>query len=269
MHTPNVRHSYTTGAEGNRLHYLDYGGDGPTLICMHGVIGNAWNWHAVATGLTEKRRVLALDFRGYGESQWSASRHYTTTDHVADLAAVINSRDEARVDLIGSSWGALVAIQYAAENPSGVGRLVVVDVEPAFEQDETDLFPRPTSYGNDDEVKAGVAQANPNASPEMVALIAATCFAPTDEGRLAPKHDPFFFERWPFRSDDHWERLGKLKAPTLFVHAADSFVNADVVADMASRAPDSQLVEVAHSTHVVPVDNPDGLLANLLPFLDA
>ena len=268
MHTPNVQHGYTTGAQGNRLHYLDYGGDGSTLICMHGVIGNAWNWYTVAAGIRDRRRVLALDFRGYGESQWSGSHDYTTSDHVADLGAFIESLGEDRVDLMGSSWGALVAIQYAADNPDRVGSLMVVDVEASFAQGETDLFPRPTSHADHAEVRAGVRAAFPNAPESMVELTAFTSFGPVDGGRLAPKHDPYFFERWPFRSDDHWGRLEGMETRALLVHAADSFVNGDVMADMARRMTDAQLARVSPSTHVIPVDNPEGLVERLIPFLD-
>ena len=267
METSSVRHGYTTGARGNRLHYLDYGGDGTTMICMHGVIGNAWNWSAVASGIRDRRRVLALDYRGYGESQWSPSHDYRTSDHVADLGALIESLGEDTVDLMGSSWGALVAIQYAAENPNRVGRIVVVDVEASFAQSETDLFPRPTSHADHAEVRTGLGFAFPNAPEEMLELTALTSFGPVDGGRLAPKHDPFFFERWPFRSDDHWNRLGQLRCPTLYVHASDSFVNHDVMAQMADRTPHAQLAQVENSTHVIPVDNPAGLLREVKDFL--
>ena len=267
METRSVRHGYTTGAQGNRLHYVDYGGNGTTMICMHGVIGNAWNWYAVASGLSDRRRVVALDFRGYGESQWSSSQDYQTSDHVADLGALIDSLGDDKVDLMGSSWGALVAIQYAAENPERVGQIVVVDVEASFSQSETDLFPRPTSHADHAEVRTGLGFAFPNASEEMLELTALTSFRPVDGGRLTPKHDPLFFERWPFRSDDHWERLKGMETPALLVHAEDSFVNFDVMAQMAHRMRNATLVQVQNSTHVVPVDNPDGLVEELLAFL--
>ncbi len=267
VQTPEVRHHYTTGAAGNRLHYVDYGGSGQPLICLHGVTGSAWTWYAVATGLTEYRRVLALDFRGFGDSQWSASADYRTSDHVADLGALVGTLGTERVDLMGSSWGALVAIEYAAECPQNVGRLVVVDVEPSFEQGETDLFPRPVSYNSATEVQAAEAQRHPHASEEMTAVMAATGYMPTTGGVLAPKHDPFFFERWPFRSDDHWDQLGRIEAPTLFLHAGNSFVRGDVMSEMTARVSESSYVEVAQSSHVMPVDNPQGLVAAVRPFL--
>ncbi len=266
--TPSVRHLYTTGASENRLHYIDFGGTGRPLIAMHGVTGNAWNWYKVAEGLTDRRHVYALDFRGYGESQWSSEGAYTTSDHVADLGAVLDSLGAPVVDLIGSSWGALVAIQYAAESPDRVGQLVVVDVEASFAQGETDLFPRPTSYAGINEVAAGEAQRNPNATPEMVAMMTATCYTPGAEGTLVPKHDPYFFKRWPFRSDDHWELLETIKAPTLLLHAASSFVNGATMEKMADRIPNALLVEIAESGHAVPVENPAGIVAAAASFLE-
>ncbi len=264
-----VRHFYTEGAVGNRLHGLDFGGEGSVLVCLHGVTGNAWNWHAVAAGVRACRRVLALDFRGYGESQWSPEQAYTTSDHAADLAGAVESLSPGSpVDLAGSSWGALVAIEYAAEHPDRVGRLAVVDVEPSFEQGETDLFPRPRDHADHDDVRAAVQRTYPNAPAEVVETVAATCFGPVAGGRLAPKHDPHFFERWPFRSDDHWERLPRIQAPTLHVHASDSFVRADVMAEMDRLTPQSSLVEIADSTHVVPVDNPAALADCLVSFLE-
>ena len=267
MDTSKVRHGFTEGAEGNRLHYLDFGGEGRAIICMHGVIGNAWNWAAVADGIGDQRRVLALDFRGYGESQWSPSQTYNTSIHASDLGALIDALGETQVDLMGSSWGGLVALQYAAENPDRVGELVIVDVEPSFAQSETDLFPRPTGHDNHAEVVKGLGFAFPNAPQEMIELTAAAAFGPVGDGRLAPKHDPLFFERWPFRSDNHWERLGQVGNRALLVHAADSFVNQDVMADMAGKMGNATLVQVENSTHVIPVDNPDGLVNVLRPFL--
>lgn len=265
--TPIARHCYTTGSSGNRLHYLDYGGSGRTLVTMHGVTGHAWNWYEVAGGLADHRRVYALDFRGYGESQWSSAGDYKTSHHVADLAALIDSLDGNQVDLMGSSWGALVAIQYAAENPDQVGNLIVVDVEPSFEQGETDLFPRATHYADMAEVAAGEASRNPNASPEMVAMMTATGYSPSSAGGLIPKHDPYFFERWPFRSDDHWERLGSIRAQTLLLHAANSFVNAAVMAEMTNRIAGARLVQVADSGHVVPIENPAAIVEAVASFL--
>src|SRR5205085_4220192 len=131
-----LRHGWVE-ASGLRLHHLEHGTGDPPVVCMHGVTGHAWVWHHVARGLSE-RRILALDFRGHGDSQWARDKAYTSAEHLADLEARLDALGESVVDLVGSSWGGLVAVAFAARNPERVRRLAIVDVEASFEQGETD-----------------------------------------------------------------------------------------------------------------------------------
>ena len=278
--TADVGHFYVPGAAGNRIHGLDFGGDGPTLVCLHGVTGNAWNWHAVALGVRAHRRVVALDFRGYGESQWSAAGAYTTADHVADLgrsgfAAVAGG---SPVDLAGSSWGALVALQYADEHPDQVGRLAVVETSsPPSSRARPTCSPAPGGRTTPTTTRSAPRWPAPIPTPPMrwskwwrppaTGRSTAAAWPPMTPHQWVSGDDPFFFERWPFRSDDHWDRLPRIQAPTLHVHASGSFVRAEVMAEMDRLTPESSLVEIDDSTHVVPVDNPSALIQALLPFL--
>jgi pimeloyl-ACP methyl ester carboxylesterase len=263
--TGDVRHEYLI-ANGLRLHLVNYPGVGRPTVCLHGVTGNGFAWGAVAERLASSLRVVAMDFRGHGDSQWSSSGAYATADHAEDLEAVLASLG-GPVDLIGSSWGGLVSVAVTAKRPELVRRLVVVDVEPSFEQSETDLFPRPHSFDSQAEAEAFERSGNPHAPEDMIRLMAAASTRPGTGGTLVPKHDPFFFERWPFRNDDHWEELPKLTVPVLYVHAGASFVRREVMERMAEQTPNATVVELPDTTHVVPVDNPDGLADLVAPFL--
>jgi len=254
---------------GLRLHHLDHGGSGEPIVLVHGVTGHAAAWHAVAPHLTDLGRPLAVELRGHGDSQWSAAGDYATTDHVADLVAVLDALGHEQVTVVGSAWGALVAIGVASMHPARVGRLAVVDVEASFEAGETDVFPRPRAYPDHAAAVAHERKANPHAPDDLLGLVAAGGTRPGPDGTLVPKHDPFFFERWPFRRDDWWDALGTIAAPTLLVHAGESFVRGEVMADMAARIADARLVAVAASTHVVPVDAPASLVEALRSFLGA
>jgi pimeloyl-ACP methyl ester carboxylesterase len=56
---------------GLKFHYLDYGSEGrPYLVLLHGLNGNAHAFDVVAPHLTASHYVVALDFRGHGDSQW-------------------------------------------------------------------------------------------------------------------------------------------------------------------------------------------------------
>jgi pimeloyl-ACP methyl ester carboxylesterase len=208
-----------------------------------------------------------MDLRGFGDSEWSSERRYRTPDHAEDVLGVLDALGIERATIVGSSWGALVGIAVATTARARVSRLVLVDVEPSFEQGETDLFPRPRHYDSHAAAVAHERNANPHAPDALLDLVVAAGTRSDASGGLVPKHDPFFFERWPFRSDDWWSALPHVSAPTLVVHASDSFVRRDVTEAMADALPEARHVEITPSTHVVPIDAPAPLAAALVGFL--
>jgi pimeloyl-ACP methyl ester carboxylesterase len=263
-----VTHGFVE-TNGQRLHHVVFGRSGPPAICLHGVTGNAFAWYAVASEIGDAASLISLDLRGYGDSQWSPAQAYRSDDHVADLEGIVAALGLERVTLLGSSWGGLIATSFAARHPDLVERLAIVDVEASFEQSETDLFPRPRAYASFEEAFAYERSGNPHASDHTLEIVASTVNRPSADGGFVPKHDPFFFERWPFRSDDHWDELPVLSMPVLLVHAQDSFVRGEVMERMAARIPNAELVHVPDSTHVVPIDNPVALGKHLGAFLGA
>jgi len=254
-------------ADGLRLHALDYGGTGRPIVCLHGVTAHAWVWSGVAERLVSVGQVVALDLRGFGDSQWSADAAYSTADHVKDLEALIASLGAKQVDLVGASWGGLVAIAFGAANQDRVHRLALVDVAPASGQAEDDVPPMAYDFANHAEVVAAERAANPHAPDQMIEIAASFGTRPGDAGRLYRKRDPFFMKRWPFRADDRWAELAALDVPTLVVHAANSFIPGDVAERMAKETRQASLVEIGDSGHVVPLENPNALADELLAFL--
>ena len=101
-----VRHAFVL-VNDLRLHRVEYGGSGRPIVCLHGVTGHAWVWHDVTAYLRSVGRVVGVDMRGYGESQWAPDGAYTTEHHVADLAGVLDDLGVEQVDLAGNSWGGM------------------------------------------------------------------------------------------------------------------------------------------------------------------
>ena len=274
--TPPLRHRWVTAPAGPagplRLENLDFasgpvrGDDRETAVLVHGVTGHAAAWLGVAPLLATVVRPLAVDLRGHGGSQWSPVFDYATTTHATDLLAVVDALGAERVSVVGSSWGALIALAFAQANPRRVRRLALVDIEPSFSQGETDLMPRPRTFASQDEVEAFERARNPNAPDDVIRAVAAASVRPGPAG-LEPWFDPYFFERWPFRSDDWWPTIAAVAAPTLVVHASDSFVRCDVTEQMAALLPNGRHAEITPSTHVVPVDAPAALAEILRAFL--
>ncbi len=258
-----VQHRWTPSPVGP-LHSLAFGTHSPNVVAVHGVTGCAWAWHALAADLPD-HGVLAVDLRGHGDSAWSADHSYTTNDHVDDLSLHTNSIGQP-FDLVGSSWGALVALEFAARHPDQVRRLVLLDIEPSFTSKADEVMPRPRSFTTDDEAGAWIQSMQPAAPTAAVDAMLHGSLRPGPDGTLVPKHDPYFFERWPFRDGDHWSTLDAITCPTLLAHASRTWVKGDVMAQMADRIRDAQLVEL-DSAHVIPVDSPAAAAAVLRPFL--
>src|SRR3972149_10155692 len=68
-----------------RLHYLDWGRNGPPVVLLHGSRRLAWSWNAVARGLQRDFWVLSLNARGHGRSSRTRSG-YTDRHRMDDLA---------------------------------------------------------------------------------------------------------------------------------------------------------------------------------------
>lgn len=101
------------------------GPEGPAnLLIAHGLFGSARNWGVVAKRLSQGRRVVAVDMRNHGASDWNPSQTYP--DMAADLAEVI----DGRWDILGHSMGGKAAMVLALTHPEKVRKLVVADIAP-------------------------------------------------------------------------------------------------------------------------------------------
>ncbi len=122
------RHLTLIGAGGIRLHGLDWGGDGPPALFLHGGRLTARTWDYVCLGMRGQIRAVALDMRGHGDSDWADD--YTLDARVADVGAVLDELGWSTAHLVGMSLGGFTAAHFAAANPHRVASLVTVDVGP-------------------------------------------------------------------------------------------------------------------------------------------
>jgi pimeloyl-ACP methyl ester carboxylesterase len=113
-------------ARGLRFRYLDWGGEGRPAMLLHGLASNARIWDLVAPLIDRRLRVVALDQRGHGQTD-KPDGGYDFASITADVAAVVEALALERPLLVGHSWGAQVALQYAADRPHAVSGLALVD----------------------------------------------------------------------------------------------------------------------------------------------
>src|SRR5690349_11306884 len=109
---------------GTRIRYF-VGGDGPTLVLVHGLGGVASNWRLIAPALTAERRVIVPELPGHGGSE--PLEGAASLDPFADaLLAVVEAEDALPAPWVGHSLGGLVSLRAAVRRPDAVAGVVLV-----------------------------------------------------------------------------------------------------------------------------------------------
>ena len=131
----NYQDIWYTSSDGLKLYARDYNSGNRTavpILCMHGLSRNSADFEALADVLSEQYRVIAVDQRGRGLSQWdSDTSHYTPMVYVQDMWQLLEQLDIERVIAVGTSMGGLMGMMMAAERPARMAGLVLNDVGPA------------------------------------------------------------------------------------------------------------------------------------------
>ncbi len=109
-----------------RVHYLDWGGDGPPVIALHGLASSCHWYDLVAPLLRWDFRIIAPDQRGHGKTT-QAPDGYDWETLAMDVAGLMDRLGIAQAAVLGHSWGGHVASATAAHLPERVNRLVMID----------------------------------------------------------------------------------------------------------------------------------------------
>lgn len=118
-------HSRFAELDGFRLHYWEWPGEGPTIVCLHPSGHYGRIWEGVAQRLAPEYRVIAPDQRGHGDSGRPASGA-GAEDYAADLEDLAEQIGLERFVLAGHSLGARTGMVYAALHPVRVRKLALV-----------------------------------------------------------------------------------------------------------------------------------------------
>ena len=108
-----------------RLHYLIVG-EGDPVVLLHGYAQTSHMWRPLMTELARTHTVIAPDLRGIGQSSIPADG-YTKAVMAQDIYALVHSLGSPRIRLVGHDIGLMVAYAYAAQYPSEVDRIVLMD----------------------------------------------------------------------------------------------------------------------------------------------
>jgi pimeloyl-ACP methyl ester carboxylesterase len=135
----NVTFSHNTASvNGIQLHYV-IGGEGDPVVLLHGWPETWYAWHKVMPALAKNYTVIAPDLRGLGDSSKPLTG-YDGKTVAEDIYQLVTQLGFEKIFLVGHDIGSFVVYPYAAEHPSDVMRLVVMEVPPPI----TGFFPPPS-----------------------------------------------------------------------------------------------------------------------------
>lgn len=121
------------GSHDLEIHVLEWSREGVPLLLLHGHGNEAHLWDDFVPAVAEHYRVLAVDQRGHGDSDWDPEGRYGADAMADDLEAILAHFEIDRFVLIGFSMGGRVSMEFAARSPERLAGLVLVDIAPELD----------------------------------------------------------------------------------------------------------------------------------------
>jgi pimeloyl-ACP methyl ester carboxylesterase len=280
------RSRFVPGADGNRIHVLEWSDEGVPLLLLHGFGNEAHIWDDFAPVVAPYYRTLALDHRGHGDSAWDDEQHYDYIAMARDAEAVCDSLGIERLVVVGHSLGGRVATFFADRNLERLAGLVLIDIGPDIDARGSTRIRldvgsnQAPTFGSVAEYARALTLAYPAATPQALDRMALHGLRQRDDGLFELKMDPSLRSLAAARDSDReedaamspeaqWAALRRITCPTLVVRGAASDILAPDVADkmVDDVLANAQLAVVARAGHSVMTDNPEGFEEALVGFL--
>lgn len=247
----------------------DHMGDGELLIFLHGIGGNRTNWHDQLPAFAAHFHAVALDARGYGDSDdYEGPLEFKT--YADDVVRVADHFGAERVHLVGLSMGGRISMDFAVRYPDRVKTLTLCDTHKGFagfpkEKQEEFIRLRKEPLVNGKEPKdiaEPVARTliGPNASPEAFRRLVESM------GRL---HKASYIKSIEASvRQDRLSGIAQIKAPThVVVGGADRLTPPTMAREIADEIPGAALTVIDDAGHLVNIEKPEAFNEAALGFL--
>jgi pimeloyl-ACP methyl ester carboxylesterase len=278
---------FITATDGLRLHYADYPAPPAArlpLVCLPGLARTADDfWRVAETAVPAGRRVLALDYRGRGRSEWDKDwRHYTLDVEQADILAVLADAGVAEAVFLGTSRGGLHTMRLSLARPGLVRAAILNDIGPKVEKSGLlrikgyvgKLPPLRTLSDAVALMRLTAGKDFAGVSPQEWEIYARQTFVEKD-GVVSLRYDPELNHTLDAVTPDaefeeYWDAFAALaKDPILALRGERSdILSVETLAEMARLAPRLEAHTVPGQAHA-PLLLDEPTLARIAAFLDA
>lgn len=254
----------------------------PPIVFLHGMGDAASVWLGIAPFLCDRARVLGIDLRGHGESDWSVKQEYRIGSYAADVDALLDVLGLDRVSLVGHSLGGAVAIRYAAKHPERIRSMIIVDHGPDTVASSSDHIYKSIrdacrNYADVNEYATVLRERHPLGEADLLNRIAATMMRRASNGGFELKHDPAVIADFGRSATANerleentwtWQSLAALRTRTAIIRGvASSVVSAAVAKRMLElTGGDATLETIPMAGHSIHLDNAVRLREAILRF---
>ena len=265
---------YWWSNDGLRLHYRDYPGSAarPPILCIPGLTRNARDFEGVADRLAGEWRVICVDLRGRGESDYAKdTMTYVPLTYLQDMEALIRELGLTRFTLFGTSLGGLITMLLAKGDSKRLAAAMINDIGPVIVERGLDRIRGyvgrsqswPTWLHAARHFSEMLADVYPRWSLEQWLIFAKRICKLTPSGRVTLDYDMRIAE--PFKVPggatgfDLWRAFEGLKGvPSLVVRGEISdLLDEEIVANMLASNPAMETVTVPGVGHAPTLDEPE------------
>jgi len=263
---------FVTAQDGLKLHVREYGSrsaaTGLPVVCIPGLARTAADFEFLAPMLASGppgRRVIAMDPRGRGHSEYDQNPHnYNLVVELTDLASVLIALGVGPAIFVGSSRGGLVVMLLGATNPRALAGVVLHDIGPVIEpkglariKTYVGKMPQPRNFDEGAYILRRLMDQQFPKLTEEEWVAAARLTWHVKNGALKLNYDPRIARTLEGLSMERplpalWNAFDALAhLPMLVIRGAHSdLLSAETVAGMRARRREMDFVEVADEGHV-------------------
>jgi pimeloyl-ACP methyl ester carboxylesterase len=228
------------------------------LLCLHGGPGSSHGYFTALERLADEgRQVVLYDQLGCGDSDRPDDDSLWTLElFVAEVAAVREALGLDRVHLLGTSWGGMLALEYALTRPAGLAGLVLSSTLASADQWVA-------------EARRLLAELGPDATDEdlMAAHFCRLDPPPPELAIWKAKRNPAVYEAmwgpneytctgrlsgWDVR-----DRLGEIRVPTLVISGRYDMSTPAIASTLVEGIPGAGYVLMERSAHVPVIEEPE------------
>jgi pimeloyl-ACP methyl ester carboxylesterase len=263
--------TFVTAPDGLRLHVRCYGrasAAGTPVVCLPGLARTSADFDVLATALSrdgrQPRRVIALDYRGRGLSQYDRDpANYSLPVELADVLAVVAALETLPAVFIGTSRGGILTMLLAAVRPSAIAGAVLNDIGPVIEpqglmriKSYVGKLSQPRSFEEGAEILRRLFHSQfPRFGPDDW-LAAARRMFKEENGQLVTTYDPKLATTLAGVDLEQpipalWKEFDALAhVPLMVIRGANSdILSASTVAQMKARHPALETFDVPNQGH--------------------